>query len=588
MRFFQLNFDSFRASLWGLVGSLMLITLGVGVFGFFSLNNLSQELARVNEHAIPLSDAITDLKGSLDESLHSFNLSLLFSDTVEEREKFIKKARQQLNEMEPQLNRLKVLFKPNEIEMARQALESPLSAVIKDIHCYLDLLAKGDSESVQAARRLAFEPRALEARSKISEQINELVAASSKWLDDIKQEAEQKEAQGKLLFVLSSALGVLLSIGLGFLLSTRITRRLLAVHGTMQTVAFEVGTASEQLRATSQTLSGSASEAAASLEQTVASLEEINSLVQLNADRAQEGKSLSQKNRDQIVAGAEQMTHLQTQMTEIRNETESIKSVVSIIDDIAFQTNLLALNAAVEAARAGEQGKGFAVVAEAVRSLAQKSSQSVKEIEQLILKTTDKVQVGYQIANQVNTSFQDLSQSVLKVTDLNMELAASTEEQSSGLTQISSAMNNVDQSVQSNAASSEELSASGEQLTHNVARLKQTLEGLGLWLGHGLTADTALSPQRHSPQAKAKVHALSHEGSSVTHHLKPKPKAQAGNTPTPLAPTALAPVATAAPIMTTPTPKMSSTPVSNLSPSKTPEVDPFWGEAIEKINRRGA
>ncbi len=72
------------------------------------------------------------------------------------------------------------------------------------------------------------------------------------------------------------------------------------------------------------------------------------------------------------------------EINELVHEAEEIKNVLTVISEIADQTNLLALNAAIEAARAGDHGRGFAVVADEVRKLAEKTQDSLGQINNTI------------------------------------------------------------------------------------------------------------------------------------------------------------------------------------------------------------
>jgi methyl-accepting chemotaxis protein len=65
-------------------------------------------------------------------------------------------------------------------------------------------------------------------------------------------------------------------------------------------------------------------------------------------------------------------------------QSQEIEGVLAIITDVAEETGLLSLNAAILAAQAGEKGAAFKVVADQIRSLARRTRESTKHIEEIV------------------------------------------------------------------------------------------------------------------------------------------------------------------------------------------------------------
>ena len=88
---------------------------------------------------------------------------------------------------------------------------------------------------------------------------------------------------------------------------------------------------------------------------------------------------------------------------------ENIGNLVNEVGAIAEQTNLLALNAAIEAARAGESGRGFAVVADEVRKLAERVTTTTRAIAQHV---ADISQTSQQSAELMRQVIQDMGRDI--------------------------------------------------------------------------------------------------------------------------------------------------------------------------------
>ncbi len=285
-------------------------------------------------------------------------------------------------------------------------------------------------------------------------------------------------SDGIIVFVIVGLIGLAISIGVAMMITNASFKNLASVNEHLNKVGEELFNTSQEIQSSAQSLSNAATEAAASIEETSASTEEVSSMIKLNANNSAQAKGLAQECQKQAQEGQQQVKELIKSMDEISSSSKKIEEITNVIDDISFQTNLLALNAAVEAARAGEQGKGFAVVAEAVRTLAQRSSVSAKEISTLIKESVDKIQKGYHIAKESGTSLDKIVTAVEKVNVLNSEIANASQEQSTGMEAINRSVLELDKVTQLNAAGAEESAASSDSLNAQAEKLKEQMNSL--------------------------------------------------------------------------------------------------------------
>lgn len=240
---------------------------------------------------------------------------------------------------------------------------------------------------------------------------------------------------------------------------------------TIKSSVDKINGSTNEIASAAQDLATRTENQAATLEETSAAMEEITISQKSSVEATQQTEGMALDTRKSAEASGVIVRNAVEKMNEIASSSSQMFKIIGVIEDIAFQTNLLALNAGVEAARAGEAGRGFAVVAQEVRGLAQRASNSAKEIKDLISSSSQQVRDGVDLVTETGTALSDIVKSVETVAELVAGVTATSREQSTGFTEINLGVSQLDSVTQQNAAMVEEASAAILSVQNDIQHL---------------------------------------------------------------------------------------------------------------------
>ncbi|RZA49827.1 HAMP domain-containing protein [Serratia marcescens] len=201
--------------------------------------------------------------------------------------------------------------------------------------------------------------------------------------------------------------------------------------------------------------------------------------VEENGQYAQQASQRTEQARQCAGAGERMMQTVNVSMQGIVNQSAEMRGIVALIDSVAFQTNILALNAAIEAAHAGGHGRGFAIVAKEVGLLAQKSSHSTRDIQQLINRSLQQIDQGSQAVDLLTGNLRQIIDLVNKCSALMGDISLASLNQGESIQDVTAriaALNQVARQtgtvVNAVTEASQRLQGESERLEKAMARFR--------------------------------------------------------------------------------------------------------------------
>lgn len=273
-----------------------------------------------------------------------------------------------------------------------------------------------------------------------------------------------------------------------------LVKEILGSAGQLAAAAEELSAITEQSNKGVMRQQAEIEQVATAMNEMSATVTEVSRNAGNAATAAQEADERAKDGLNVVTTTVETINNLATEVERtsevienLKGDSISIGTVLDVIRDIAEQTNLLALNAAIEAARAGEQGRGFAVVADEVRTLASRTQQSTREINDMIERLQHganqavsvmetgraKAGEGVEQAAKAGEALEAITGVVDNIRSMNMQIASAAEQQSATAEEINRNIVSISEVAQETAGGSQQTASASDEL----AKLASDLQG---------------------------------------------------------------------------------------------------------------
>lgn len=257
----------------------------------------------------------------------------------------------------------------------------------------------------------------------------------------------------------------------------------------------KMSSAIRQIAENVELLSAAAEETAASSSEISASVKEVEenakqSLALSEAVTA-DAQQLGMRAIERTIEGMGRIDAAARRTADVVNRlvgrTESIGSILTVIEDVTDQTGLLALNAAILAAQAGEHGKGFSVVATEIRELANRTAASTQEISKLVASVQEEskvavgvmqegaaiVEEGVRLSTDAGEALRKILERAHHSRDMSKSINRAATEQARGIKQVSDAIDRISEMTHQITKAANEQKAGSEQITRASERMRE-------------------------------------------------------------------------------------------------------------------